>query len=222
MPFRLLDRAHGLLFTGDTYYPAPIWLYRPETNLDDYVASVKRLAALAPQIKLVLGEHNVPFAQPSVLPRLVTAIETVRAGKVPPEPQDAGKAIYRYDGISFPSQRSCAGRKVERWKPKPESSRVRIEPRLRGESKSRDPYLTKHSCASRGPSTPRCVSQAKRVVPLRRTAAEISGKEGADFHCVSCPTTTRESEALAGVRLFVGSTISHAAAPSTHRPAATS
>jgi glyoxylase-like metal-dependent hydrolase (beta-lactamase superfamily II) len=29
----LLDRANGLLFTGDTYYPGPIWLYRPETNL---------------------------------------------------------------------------------------------------------------------------------------------------------------------------------------------
>ena len=97
----LLDRANGLLFTGDTYYPAPIWLYRPETNLDQYVASVKRLAALAPQIKLVLGQHNVPFAQPSVLPRLVVAIETVRAGKVPAEPQDAGKAIYRFDGFSF-------------------------------------------------------------------------------------------------------------------------
>ncbi len=97
----LLDRAHGLLFTGDTYYPAPIWLYRPETDLDAYVASVKRLAALAPQLKLVLGEHNVPFAQPSVLPRLVVAIETVRAGKVPAEPQDAGRAIFRFDGFSF-------------------------------------------------------------------------------------------------------------------------
>jgi glyoxylase-like metal-dependent hydrolase (beta-lactamase superfamily II) len=97
----LLDRAHGLLFTGDTYYPAPIWLYRPETNLDQYVASVKRLALLAPQIKLVLGQHNVPFAEPSVLPRLVVAIETVRTGKVPAEPQDAGKAIYRFDGFSF-------------------------------------------------------------------------------------------------------------------------
>ena len=97
----LLDRANGLLFTGDTYYPAPIWLYRPETNLDQYVASVKRLAALAPQIKLVLGQHNIPFAQPSVLPRLVVAIETVRAGKVPAEPQDAGKAIYRSDGFAF-------------------------------------------------------------------------------------------------------------------------
>src|SRR5262249_50672555 len=27
----LLDRANGLLFTGDTYYPAAIWLFRPET-----------------------------------------------------------------------------------------------------------------------------------------------------------------------------------------------
>jgi glyoxylase-like metal-dependent hydrolase (beta-lactamase superfamily II) len=97
----LLDRANGLLFTGDTYYPAPIWLFRPETNLDDYVASVKRLAALAPQLKLVLGEHNVPYAQPWVSPKLVGAIEAVRAGKVPAEPQYNGKAIYRSDGITF-------------------------------------------------------------------------------------------------------------------------
>jgi glyoxylase-like metal-dependent hydrolase (beta-lactamase superfamily II) len=97
----LLDRANGLLFTGDTYYPAPIWLFRPETDLDAYVTSVKRLAALAPQIKLVIGAHNVPVAPPSVLPRLVAAIESVRAGKVPAEPQEGGKAIYKVDDISF-------------------------------------------------------------------------------------------------------------------------
>jgi glyoxylase-like metal-dependent hydrolase (beta-lactamase superfamily II) len=97
----LLDRARGLLFSGDTYYPAPIWLFRPETNLDDYVASVKHLATLAPQLELVLGEHNVPFAQPEVLTNLVTAIATVRAGKVRGEPQDDGKALYRSSGISF-------------------------------------------------------------------------------------------------------------------------
>jgi glyoxylase-like metal-dependent hydrolase (beta-lactamase superfamily II) len=97
----LLDRARGLLFSGDTYYPARIWLFRPETKLDDYVASVKHLAALAPQLELVLGEHNVPFAQPEVLTNLVTAIETVRAGKVRGEPRDDGKALYRSNGISF-------------------------------------------------------------------------------------------------------------------------
>jgi glyoxylase-like metal-dependent hydrolase (beta-lactamase superfamily II) len=97
----LLDHAHGLLFSGDTYYPAPIWLYRPETNLDEYVASAKRLAALAPQLTLVLGAHNVPFAQPSVLATVVTAIETVRSGRVRGELQGDGKALYRSNGISF-------------------------------------------------------------------------------------------------------------------------
>jgi glyoxylase-like metal-dependent hydrolase (beta-lactamase superfamily II) len=97
----LLDRANGLLFTGDTYYPAPIWLFRPETDFDAYVASVKRLAALVPELKLVLGAHNIPVAEPSVLPRLVTAFESVRAGKVPPQKSDGNKTLYATDGFSF-------------------------------------------------------------------------------------------------------------------------
>jgi glyoxylase-like metal-dependent hydrolase (beta-lactamase superfamily II) len=36
----LFDREHGPLFTGDTYYPGAIWLYRPETNLEAYGVSV--------------------------------------------------------------------------------------------------------------------------------------------------------------------------------------
>jgi glyoxylase-like metal-dependent hydrolase (beta-lactamase superfamily II) len=97
----LIDRANGLLFTGDTYYPAPIWLYRPETDLDAYAKSIRHLAALAPQVKLVLGAHNVPVASPSVLPRLVAAFDAVRAGKVAATPDSPGKVIYQVDGFSF-------------------------------------------------------------------------------------------------------------------------
>ena len=97
----LFDRANGLLFTGDTYYPAPIWLFRPETDLDAYDKSIRRLAALAPHVKLVLGAHNIPVAPPSVLPRLVTAFEAVRAGKVKPLPASDGKVLYNVDGFSF-------------------------------------------------------------------------------------------------------------------------
>jgi glyoxylase-like metal-dependent hydrolase (beta-lactamase superfamily II) len=97
----LIDRANGLLFTGDTYYPAPIWLFRPETDLDAYAASIRRLAALAPQIKLVLGAHNIPVAPPTVLPRLVAAFDAVRAGKVQPTPDAPGKVLYKMDDISF-------------------------------------------------------------------------------------------------------------------------
>ncbi len=97
----LIDRANGLLFTGDTYYPAPIWLFRPETDLHAYAASIRRLAALAPQIKLVLGAHNIPVASPAVLAQLVAAFDAVRAGKVSPKPDSPGKVLYKVGDISF-------------------------------------------------------------------------------------------------------------------------
>ena len=104
----LIDRENGL-FTGDTYYPAPIWLFRPETDLDAYVTSVQRLAELAPQVKLVLGAHNIPVANPDVLPRLVAAIQAVRAGQVPFKKMEDGKSLYTTDGISFLMKSGVAG-----------------------------------------------------------------------------------------------------------------
>ena len=50
----LLDEKNGLLFTGDTFYLGPIYLYRPETDLDAYVASMQKLAAMAPHLQLLL------------------------------------------------------------------------------------------------------------------------------------------------------------------------
>jgi glyoxylase-like metal-dependent hydrolase (beta-lactamase superfamily II) len=97
----LLDSANGLLFTGDTYYPAPIWLFRPETDLDAYVASVKRLEALAPELKLVLGARNIPVAQPSVLPGLVDAIQAVRSGHGDVKPAGEDKVTNTFGGFTF-------------------------------------------------------------------------------------------------------------------------
>lgn len=97
----LFDRANGLLFTGDTYYPAPIWLFRPETDLDAYSRSIRRLAALAPEVMIVLGAHNIPVAKPAVLAGLVGAFDAVRAGKVKPTPESSGKVLYRVGDISF-------------------------------------------------------------------------------------------------------------------------
>jgi glyoxylase-like metal-dependent hydrolase (beta-lactamase superfamily II) len=97
----LLDRENALLFTGDTYYPAPIWLFRPETDLEAYLSSVKRLAALAPQLKLVIGAHNIPFAQPAVLPRLAEVIQAVLDGKGEVKPEGEDKVLHSLNGFSF-------------------------------------------------------------------------------------------------------------------------
>jgi len=97
----LLDRKNGLLFTGDNFYAGPIWLYRPETDLDAYIRSVARIAALATGLHLLLPSHNVPVDDPSQLPKLVAAIKKVRAGKVQPIPVGDGKVHYSIDGFIF-------------------------------------------------------------------------------------------------------------------------
>jgi glyoxylase-like metal-dependent hydrolase (beta-lactamase superfamily II) len=97
----LVDRENKLLFTGDTYYPATIWLYRPETDLSAYILSVEKLAALAPQVKLVLGAHNIPVASPAALGRLRDAIQQVVDGKVQPKSVKGDEAAYQIGDFSF-------------------------------------------------------------------------------------------------------------------------
>ena len=104
----LWDSANGLLFTGDMYYPGTIFLYRPETNLDAYEASIAKMIALKP--KLLLPAHNVPVADPADLPRVLAAMREVRSGKV--EPVSAGKEWeYKFHGFSFRMQKQPATRK---------------------------------------------------------------------------------------------------------------
>ena len=97
----LYDRANELLFTGDTYYPAPIWLYRPETDFNAYAKSIQRLADLAPHVKLVLGAHNIPVAPPSVLPELVQAFGDLRTGKATCKPDKPGRQVCTVDNFTF-------------------------------------------------------------------------------------------------------------------------
>lgn len=97
----LIDHANGLLFTGDTYYPAPIWLFRPETDFKAYAASISRLNGLAPDVRIVLGAHNIPVASPEVLTRLVLAFAAMRNGAVKPTADSPGKVLYKMGDISF-------------------------------------------------------------------------------------------------------------------------
>jgi glyoxylase-like metal-dependent hydrolase (beta-lactamase superfamily II) len=96
----LLDDENGLLFTGDSFYLGPIYLFRPETDLDAYVASMQKLAAMAPHLKLLLPAHNTPVADPGYLPKVVKAIQQVRRGEVKAVPKD-GKREYVFERFSF-------------------------------------------------------------------------------------------------------------------------
>jgi glyoxylase-like metal-dependent hydrolase (beta-lactamase superfamily II) len=97
----LLDRAAGLLFTGDTFYEGQIWLVAPETDLAAYGRSLDRLARLAPSLKQLLPAHNIPVASPSRLLELKEAFEAVRSGRARGTVQPEGGIEYVFDGFSL-------------------------------------------------------------------------------------------------------------------------
>ena len=97
----LLDRDAGLLWTGDTYYEGPIWLFAPETDLRAYEKSVRRLARLAPQLQHLMTAHQTPVAEPRRLTQLQGALESVRSGSVVPRALDGDLVDYGFDGFSL-------------------------------------------------------------------------------------------------------------------------
>ncbi len=92
----LLDRENGRLFTGDTYYKGPIWLFAPETDLSAYRVSIARLAALAPDLNAVYGAHNEPFSAPDELVKVRDGFEAVMAGAKEPAEIADGRARYEF------------------------------------------------------------------------------------------------------------------------------
>lgn len=96
----LLDRKNGLLFTGDSFYPGPIYLLVPETDFAAYARSVQRLATLEAQIKLLLPAHNLPVAEPFYLKRLADAVQQVQHGQAKSRVTE-GHREYSFGGFSL-------------------------------------------------------------------------------------------------------------------------
>jgi glyoxylase-like metal-dependent hydrolase (beta-lactamase superfamily II) len=62
-----LDRARRILFSTDVAYGAPLYCYSPETNFDDYRISMRQLAALAPELRIIYPSHNESPMSPDLL-----------------------------------------------------------------------------------------------------------------------------------------------------------
>ena len=97
----LLDRANGLLFTGDTYYSGEIYLWSPETDVAAYTSSIDRLASLEPGLKALLPAHGPTVAEPRRLVELQKGLQAIRSGDVSFESTDEGRRLYRFEHFSI-------------------------------------------------------------------------------------------------------------------------
>jgi glyoxylase-like metal-dependent hydrolase (beta-lactamase superfamily II) len=92
----LFDPKNSRLFTGDSYYKGPIWLYAGETDLAAYARSIRRMAGLVPQLKSVHGAHNEPHSDPKELIKVRNAFTAIMDGKRKPDDITDTQAIYRF------------------------------------------------------------------------------------------------------------------------------
>ena len=96
----LLDRARGLLFTGDTFYPATLYAHLEASTFAEYERTAARLAALADRVETVLPAHNEPTMAPSQLVALRDAFAAMRRGEAEYVLTD-GNREYGFDGFSI-------------------------------------------------------------------------------------------------------------------------
>lgn len=108
----LLDAGNRLLFTGDTWYDANLWLFARETNLVDYAASISRLANLENDVDFLFGAHNEARHASGKLAIVEDALQKLRSGDYAGENDAYGRLAFEIDGIRFlTSQQALDGKK---------------------------------------------------------------------------------------------------------------
>lgn len=73
-----------ILLTGDTLYPGPLYAQSPESNVKNYITSVKKLKKIADADVTILPGHNAVFAKFELLleaDQLFTALEKTNKNK---------------------------------------------------------------------------------------------------------------------------------------------
>lgn len=96
----LLDRENRMLFTGDTFYLAPLYTHLDGSDFEDFADSANRIAALADGVDVLMTAHNVPVVDSRYARALDRAFEDIRAGRAGEYTLTDGLREYHFDGFS--------------------------------------------------------------------------------------------------------------------------
>jgi glyoxylase-like metal-dependent hydrolase (beta-lactamase superfamily II) len=99
----LLDRENELFWTGDSFYPAPIYVYAPTTSLDQFIDSFSKMVELMPHYEWVIPSHNEPKIEKHLIKECYEAAKSIRDGTAGEysEGVAAGVKVHRYDYDRF-------------------------------------------------------------------------------------------------------------------------
>jgi glyoxylase-like metal-dependent hydrolase (beta-lactamase superfamily II) len=93
-----LDRTNRLLWTGDHFYPGPLYAYPSDVNIPDYIESNRKLEGRLSEFDYILSGHNDPWIGSAVIPNVSEAFEAIAAGTADFS-EDDGLRRYYFDGF---------------------------------------------------------------------------------------------------------------------------
>lgn len=96
----LLDRKSRVLFTGDTFFPGPLYAYPEDVNIDDYLNSLEKLSDRLDEYDYLCSGHNDPWVKSEVIPRVLKAFQDIMAGKGSYK-EDGDIRRYAFDGFDI-------------------------------------------------------------------------------------------------------------------------
>ena len=96
----LIDRENRILFTGDSFYLAPLYTHIPGGSFDDYAKTAARLSGLAGSIDRALTSHNVPVVDASYMTAFGQAFADIQSGNANDYTISDGLREYQFDGFS--------------------------------------------------------------------------------------------------------------------------
>jgi glyoxylase-like metal-dependent hydrolase (beta-lactamase superfamily II) len=101
----ILDRVNRVFWTGDTFYPAPIYVYSPTTSLDQFIESFTRMVSLLPHYDWVMPSHNEPRIEKRLIRECQMAAVSIREGTAGSYKDGTAAGVkvrrYDYDGFSL-------------------------------------------------------------------------------------------------------------------------
>jgi glyoxylase-like metal-dependent hydrolase (beta-lactamase superfamily II) len=95
-----LDLDNRLLFTGDHFYPGPLYAHGSNVDLNQYAASNDKIAQRVAEYDYVLSAHNEPWVKAEIIPRVTEGFEAIIAGGGDYS-EDGPLRRYRFDGFDI-------------------------------------------------------------------------------------------------------------------------
>ncbi|MDH3645872.1 MAG: MBL fold metallo-hydrolase [Gammaproteobacteria bacterium] len=96
----VIDRENRLLFTGDTFYPAPLYTHLEGSDFDAYRQTAARLAALSTEVDQLMPGHNEPALRADYLLHLQAAFDEIARGHLDYVVTD-GNREYKFGDFSI-------------------------------------------------------------------------------------------------------------------------